>query len=280
MTGIKNEFAGQLRARGGRIHELTMLPGTLQGRSSALVNLWMLPVDFTVVGSVHSHPSGNYWPSDQDIEFFNKFGRVHIIVGAPFSARSWRARSRLRRRRSGRSPPAGGGEAAHGGGHGITPEKVTDFIWRTVNFLVFAAILLKLVTKPAKAFFAQRSTDIGETFETLEARKAEAEAALRAAEARLAEVGAERERLIEQFKAEGEAEKAKIIAKAEQAAQRLKDMAAMTIAAETKKAAADLKQEIVEAAVQLAEQIVREKIVPEDQQRLVDDYLAKVVEAH
>ncbi|MGQ9582841.1 MAG: Mov34/MPN/PAD-1 family protein [Thermoplasmatota archaeon] len=86
-----NEFAGQLRARGGAIHELTMLPGTLQGRSSALVNLWMLPVDFTVVGSVHSHPSGNYWPSDQDIDFFNKFGRVHIIVGAPFTLRSWRA---------------------------------------------------------------------------------------------------------------------------------------------------------------------------------------------
>ena len=88
-----NEFAGQLRAREGTIHELTMLPGTLQGRTSALVNLWMLPIDYSVVGSVHSHPSGNYWPSEQDIEFFGKFGSVHIIVGMPYTLSSWRAYS-------------------------------------------------------------------------------------------------------------------------------------------------------------------------------------------
>jgi hypothetical protein len=61
---------------------------------------------------------------------------------------------------------ASGGEAAHGGGHGISESMKTDFIWRTVNFLVFAAILIKLVSKPAKAFFAKRASDIGETFET------------------------------------------------------------------------------------------------------------------
>ena len=47
-----------------------------------------------------------------------------------------------------------------------------------------------------------------------------------------------------------------------------------------KKAAADLKKEIVETAVKLSEQLIKERIIPEDQQRLVDDYLAKVVEAH
>ena len=70
---------------------------------------------------------------------------------------------------------SGGGEAAHGaapGGHGITPEKIQDFIWRTLNFVVFAAILIKLTAKPAKAFFSQRSTDIGESFEELETKKA------------------------------------------------------------------------------------------------------------
>ncbi len=175
---------------------------------------------------------------------------------------------------------AGGGEAAHGGGHGITPEKVTDFIWRTVNFLVFAAILLKLVTKPAKAFFAQRSTDIGETFETLEARKAEAEAALRAAEARLAEVGAERERLIEQFKAEGEAEKAKIIEKANMVAARIKEMAAHSIAQEFKKASQELKKEVAEEATRLAEELIKKEITFADQTKLVEEYLQKVVEKH
>jgi proteasome lid subunit RPN8/RPN11 len=68
-----------------------MLPGTLQGRSSALVNLWMMPIDYSVVGSVHSHPSGNFSPSDEDRNFFRKFGSVHIITGRPYSMRTWQA---------------------------------------------------------------------------------------------------------------------------------------------------------------------------------------------
>jgi len=172
---------------------------------------------------------------------------------------------------------ASGGEHGHGA---IDPAKLDDLLWRTVNFVVFAAILYKLAAKPIKEFFSKRKTDIGAELQDLETQKIKVQKALREAKAQLAAVAAEREQIIQQYIAEGEAEKAKIIAKAEQAAQRLKDMAAMTIAAETKKAAAALKQEIVETAVQLSEQIIKEKIVPEDQQRLVDDYLAKVVEAH
>ena len=86
-----NEWSGQLRAKNGVIHELTMLPGTMVGRDNALVNLWMMPIDYSVVGSVHSHPSGNFSPSDADREFFQKFGSVHIIAGRPYNLRTWQA---------------------------------------------------------------------------------------------------------------------------------------------------------------------------------------------
>jgi len=86
-----NEWSGQLRARNGIIHEITMLPGTMVGRDSALVNLWMMPIDYTVVGSVHSHPSGNFHPSGADREFFQKFGSIHIIAGRPYNLSSWQA---------------------------------------------------------------------------------------------------------------------------------------------------------------------------------------------
>jgi len=171
-------------------------------------------------------------------------------------------------------------EAAHGGGHGITPEKIQDFIWRTFNFVVFAAILVKLTAKPAKAFFAKRSSDIGETFEELEAKKAEAEAALKAAETRLAEVASEREQLIKQFLAEGELEKKKIIEKAEMVATRIKEMAALSIEQETKKAAQELKKEVAEKATQMAEALIKKEITSTDQSKLVEEYLHKVVEKH
>jgi hypothetical protein len=51
----------------------------------------MLPADLTVVGTVHSHPSGALHPSDADLRLFRNWGRRHLILGAPFSPGSWRA---------------------------------------------------------------------------------------------------------------------------------------------------------------------------------------------
>lgn len=174
-----------------------------------------------------------------------------------------------------------GAEAAgeHGG---VTPEKIADLIWRTVNFLVFAGILGYLLVKkfPIKDFFAKRSQEIAQSLGELEAKKAAAAQALKEAEARLAQVEAERDKIIRQFVEEGEKEKAKIIEKAEMVASRIKEMAALSIAQETKKAAQQLKQEIALQATELAEKLIKEKITPADQQRLVDEYLEKVVEKH
>lgn len=172
---------------------------------------------------------------------------------------------------------ASGGEGGHGG---ISPAKVQDFIWRIFNFVVFAAILIKLVAKPAKAFFAGRSLEIAASFDELEAKKAEAEAALKAAQSRLAEVASEREELIKQFIAEGELEKKKIIEKAELVAARIKEMATLTIQQETKKAAQELKQEVAEKATQMAEALIKKEITPTDQTKLVEEYLHKVVQKH
>jgi F-type H+-transporting ATPase subunit b len=176
---------------------------------------------------------------------------------------------------------AAASEAAHGGGHGgISPEKIQDLIWRTVNFVVFAGILIKLVAKPAKNFFAQRSQDVATTLEEAEARQAAAEAAVQAAETRLAEVAKERQKVIQQFMAEGEMEKAKILDKANLVAARIKEMAAMTIEQETKKAAQGLKEEVVGLATQMATDMIKEKATKTDQQGLVEEYLKKVVKSH
>ena len=88
---MPNEFAGILRAYDGVITEVMVLPGTEQGARAALFKFYMLPADRSVVGTVHSHPSGNYWPSGADLELFDRFGSVHIISGHPFDINSWQA---------------------------------------------------------------------------------------------------------------------------------------------------------------------------------------------
>lgn len=168
-------------------------------------------------------------------------------------------------------------EAAHGG---VTPEKMSELLWRTVNFVVFAAILVYLLAKPAKKFFAQRTQDVANNLEEMAARQAEFEAAVKAAEERLAAVAKERQNVIQQFVAEGEMEKAKILDKANLVAARIKEMAAFTIEQETKKAAQGLKEEVVGLATQMATDMIKEKATYADQQGLVEEYLKKVVETH
>ncbi len=68
-----------------------MLPGTTAGRRHANFQLYMLPADLSIVGTVHSHPSGALHPSDADLRLFRGWGRRHIILGAPYGPGSWRA---------------------------------------------------------------------------------------------------------------------------------------------------------------------------------------------
>ena len=89
-----NEFGAFLRAKNKIIYEIIMLPGTVAGKGSVLYYLYMKPIDFTIVGSVHSHPSGFPIPSQADLDMFSKTGDVHIIVAYPFTMDSWKAYNR------------------------------------------------------------------------------------------------------------------------------------------------------------------------------------------
>lgn len=65
-----------------RISDLVLAPFAVHGRGFANFNPYMLSGDFSLVGTVHSHPSGNITPSHVDLNHF--FGRILMIVGYPF----------------------------------------------------------------------------------------------------------------------------------------------------------------------------------------------------
>lgn len=91
-SALPNEFGGMLRSEeAGVITELVLLPGTTAGHRHANLQLWMLPADFTIVGTIHSHPSGALHPSEADVQLFRHWGNRHLIIGRPFTKGCWRA---------------------------------------------------------------------------------------------------------------------------------------------------------------------------------------------
>jgi proteasome lid subunit RPN8/RPN11 len=65
-----------------RVTALVVPPLAVYGYGFANLPFHMLPMDFSVIGTVHSHPSGNLTPSHVDVNHF--LGRILMIVGFPF----------------------------------------------------------------------------------------------------------------------------------------------------------------------------------------------------
>ena len=66
-----------------QITDLLVPPLATYGYGFANLPLHMLPMDFSIMGMVHSHPSGNLTASDVDFNHF--FGRIMMIVGYPYA---------------------------------------------------------------------------------------------------------------------------------------------------------------------------------------------------
>jgi len=89
-----NEFAGMLYETDQIITDVDV-PITRSSNVNAVMDLFMLPVNTHIVGSVHSHPSGELQPSDADIRMFMQNGDYHIIVGYPYEITNWACYDRV-----------------------------------------------------------------------------------------------------------------------------------------------------------------------------------------
>lgn len=172
---------------------------------------------------------------------------------------------------------AAGGE--QGTEHAAPPSKgwqATD-TYKVMNFAVLAVALVFLLRKPVKQALADRIQSIKTQLSELEAQKAAAEAELAKYNQRFQKLDQEAEKLIAQYVQQGEEAKARILKEAETAADKLQEQARRNIEHEFKKARQELQDDVLEKALAKAEEMVRDRISDGDQERLVDDYLSKVV---
>ncbi|SMC41570.1 F-type H+-transporting ATPase subunit b [Desulfocicer vacuolatum DSM 3385] len=174
---------------------------------------------------------------------------------------------------------AGIAMASSGGDHGAAAPKgwvVTD-TYKVMNFAVLMIALFFIARKPVAEFFSSRVTAIKDELAELEQKKAAAEKSLAEYAEKMATLDQETQRIVETYVKQGEVAKQRILAEAEAQAAKLEESAKRNIEQEFKAAKLSLQQEIAEKALEQAETLVKELINSEDQDRLVDEYLDKVV---
>lgn len=166
--------------------------------------------------------------------------------------------------------------AAEGAEHGTN---WGDLILRCVNFAILVGVLYKLLKNPIVNYFSTRRRNIQQLLEEMEQRKEEAERRCAEYKAKLALLDQEVEKIVNEYVEQGERERAKIIEAAERQSEYIKQQAQLAIQQEMKAAKDALRAEVAELTVKAAEDILRERIVDEDQTKLVEEFMVKVVEA-
>jgi len=111
-----------------------------------------------------------------------------------------------------------------------------DFMWRLLNLAVLVFILYKLAWKRLVNFFRNRREDIRTSLAETEERKVEAEEKFKEYEAKLTKATDDIQNISEMIKAQGHAEKQKLIADAEKTAEKMKEDARARMDQELKKA--------------------------------------------
>ena len=160
-----------------------------------------------------------------------------------------------------------------GGGKGWV---ATD-TYRVMNFVVLLVALIFILRKPLSQALSSRIKTIKEQLESLETQKAEAEKKLAQYNDKLSELESEAEKIIQGYIQQGNEARAKILKEAESTAEKLQLQAKRNIEHEFSKARQELQQEVVEKSLLQAEEMLKKTISDRDQDKLVNEYLDKVV---
>jgi F-type H+-transporting ATPase subunit b len=163
---------------------------------------------------------------------------------------------------------------ASGGGGGISGE----LIWQVIAFVLLVFLLVKMLKKPMAAFLTKRRQEIRSSLDQASQKEAEAMKLLGDCDKKIESLSQEIKVLHETIRQEGEEERKRIIARAQEEAERVRKQAQIIAEYEVKKARMALKKEMVDLSVELAEKLLKETIQPQDQERLVREYIGKMKE--
>jgi len=146
-----------------------------------------------------------------------------------------------------------------------------------LNFAILAGAIIVGARKPVSRYFNDRIQGIRDQLGDLEKRKKVAGDALAENEQKLKSLQDETEKIVGEYIRQGNEAKDRILKEAESAAVKLEEQAKRNIEQEFAQARTKLKAEVLEKALIKAEQMIKSGITDNDQEKIVDEYLQKVV---
>ncbi len=165
--------------------------------------------------------------------------------------------------------------AAEAGAH-AKAFSFTEELFKIVNTLIVVGILYKVAYHPIRNFLKGRREGIRKALEESRAAREEAEKELAEQRSKVADLEAELVRVREQGEKERAAMRERLEEEQENQAQRLLEQTRTTIELEASKARADLQNQAASLALNLAEEMLRKDLGEADQERFVENYLAKL----
>jgi F-type H+-transporting ATPase subunit b len=159
-----------------------------------------------------------------------------------------------------------GEEAPAHGFLGIPP-----IAWQVANLALFLVLLYVLLKKPAVKFFGDRRRAVEDANRRAEADRKRAEDLAREIDARLSGIEVEIVKLRTHAASESEAEQKQLLADAEADAARIVARGSIEIETRVREARKELTAFAADLAVEMADEILRKSVTPEDQARLVKE---------
>ncbi|MBF0564286.1 MAG: hypothetical protein HQK89_03495 [Nitrospirae bacterium] len=163
--------------------------------------------------------------------------------------------------------------AEEGGGHS---SGFSQWFWLVVNFSVLIAIIVVFLRKPLAEFFARRTELIEKTL--LEAKDAKmlAEKALKDIEEKLRLKDEEIQKIIASAREMGEHDRDRLIENGRMLSDKVKELTESNIAYELKKTRDEIKSAVIEMALELAKDKMREQITKEQKDNLINDAIDSI----
>jgi len=153
-------------------------------------------------------------------------------------------------------------------------------LFKFLNLAILAAILYKALKKTVVQGLADRSESVRKELHEARAAKEAAERKYRDYRAKVSHLEDEIRALRDEFRAEGERQKERILREAAEAVDAVARQAAAAGANEVKKAKDELRLELADLSMRLAEELLTQAYTADDQKKAVQQTIHNVERVH